>query len=292
MTTVCVALLIIVPIVGVASAFVGEASTALSAVPRRLADVPSSVQHWVHNAIRAVPGGDAFDPAAVLADAAKRAAAFVSEAAAGIVQNAVLFVTDVAIALFALFFLLRDGPALMTALRRGIPLESSARERLFQQTATMVTASVRSTLIVAAAQGTLCAIAFWIVGLNAPVFWGVVTAVCCLLPLGGWVVWAPAAVWLALTGSVGRAVLLAALGAGIVSGVDNVLRPMLLSGQSEMNGLLLLISLLGGIVAFGAVGLVVGPVVMAAAVALFDVFTSPPDAHRIEGVRRAQHGRK
>jgi len=140
----------------------------------------------------------------------------------------------------------------------------------------MVTASVRSTLIVAAAQGTLCALAFWIVGLSAPVFWGVVTALCCLLPLGGWVVWAPAAAWLALSGSVGRGLLLAGLGAGIVSGVDNVLRPLLLSGQSQMNGLLLLISLIGGLAAFGAVGLVVGPVLMTAAVALFDVFTSAP----------------
>jgi predicted PurR-regulated permease PerM len=292
LTTVCVALVIIVPVVVVASAFVREASTALSDVSGRLADVPSSVQRWVQTALRYVPAGNTFDPAVVLADAAKRAGGFVSERAGGVVQNAVLFVTDVAIALFALFFLLRDGPALMTALRRGVPLESSARERLFDQTATMVTASVRSGLIVAAAQGTLCAIAFWIVGLSAPVFWGVVTAVCCLLPLGGWVVWAPAAVWLALTGSVGRAVLLAGLGAGIVSGVDNVLRPMLLSGQSEMNGLLLLISLLGGIAAFGAVGLVVGPVLMAAAVALFDVFTSTPEAHDIVEGRRARTGTK
>lgn len=292
LTTICVALVIIVPVVGVASAFVGEASTALSDVPRRLADLPSSLQQWVHDAFRSVPGADAFDPAAVLADATKRAAVFVSERASSIVQNAVLFVTDLAIALFALFFLLRDGPALMTMFRRGVPLESAARERLFEQTATMVTASVRSTLIVAAAQGTLCAIAFWIVDMSAPVFWGVVTAVCCLLPLGGWVVWAPAAVWLALTGSVGRGVLLAGLGAGIISGVDNVLRPMLLSGQSEMNGLLLLVSLLGGIAAFGAVGLVAGPVVMAAAVALFDVFTSTPETHHIEAARRVRNARK
>ena len=79
------------------------------------------------------------------------------------------------------------------------------------------------------------------------------------------------------TGSVGRGLILAALGAGVVSGVDNVLRPMLLSEQSEMNGLLLLISLLGGVMAFGGVGLVLGPVVMAIGIALFDTFTSEAD---------------
>src|SRR6185369_9138007 len=219
-----------------------------------------------------------FDPATLLSDAAARAAAFVSSRAAGVIQDSVAFVATLAIALFALFFLLRDGPALMAALRRAVPLEPDLRERLFRQTATMVTASVRSNLIVAAAQGILCGLAFWIVGLSAPVFWEVVTMVCCLLPLGGWVVWAPAALWLVMSGSVSRGVLLAALGAGIVSGVDNVLRPVLLSGASEMNGLMLLISLIGGIAAFGTVGLVAGPALMAAAVALFDVFTSMPDA--------------
>ena len=70
---------------------------------------------------------------------------------------------------------------------------SQFEERLFRQTATMVTASVRSTLVVAAAQGILCGLAFWIVGLSSPVFWAVVAMVCCLLPVGAWIVWAPAA---------------------------------------------------------------------------------------------------
>ena len=280
LTTACVALVIIVPMIGVTSAFVAEASTALSGVPQRLADMPASAQRWLQTALRFVPGSEAFDPTTLLADAAKRSAAFLSAQAATIIQDAVVFVTNVAIALFALFFMLRDGPSLMTALRRGVPLESDVRERLFQQTAAMVTASVRSSLIVAAAQGILCGLAFWIVGLSAPVFWGVVTALCCLLPLGGWVVWAPAAAWLAMTGSVARGLLLAGLGAGVVSSVDNVLRPMLLSGESEMNGLLLLISLLGGLAAFGAVGLVAGPVLMSATIALFDVFASTPTADR------------
>ena len=194
------------------------------------------------------------------------------------IEDSLTVVAQLAIALFALFFLLRDGPGVMAALRRAVPLETDLRERLFRQTATLVTASVRSTLVVAAAQGILCGLAFWIVGLSAPVFWGVVAMVCCLLPVGAWIVWAPAALWLVSTGSVGRGALLAALGAGLVSGVDNVLRPMLLSGASEMNGLMLLISLIGGISAFGPVGLIAGPALMAAAIALFDVFTSAPAA--------------
>ena len=125
-----------------------------------------------------------------------------------------------------------------------------------------------------ATQGILGGLAFWLLGLSAPVFWGVVMAILCLLPFGAWVIWAPAAIWLMFTGSVVRGIILAAVGAGIVSAVDNFLRPLLLSGHSEMNGLLLFISLLGGVIAFGTVGLVLGPVLMATAVAVYEAFTS------------------
>ena len=100
---------------------------------------------------------------------------------------------------------------------------------------------------------------FAAVGIDAPVFWGVVMAWFCLLPLGAWVVWLPAAILLAASGSPGRAAVVALLGFGIVSAVDNFLRPMLLSGRTSMNGLLVFISLLGGMAAFGAIGLVLGP---------------------------------
>ncbi len=287
LTTTCVALVIIVPTLAIASAFVAEASPALHDLPGTLAILPAAVQEWTQRVGYSIPGGGAFDPATLLANGASRAATFVSSRAAGMIQDSVAFVATMVVALFALFFLLRDGPGLMAALRRAVPLEADLRERLFRQTATMVTASVRSNLIVAAAQGILCGLAFWIVGLSAPVFWAVVTMVCCLLPLGGWVVWGPAAAWLVVTGSVSRGVLLGALGGGIVSGVDNVLRPMLLSGASEMNGLMLLISLIGGIAAFGTVGLAAGPALMAAAVALFDVFASAPSADASDSVQTA-----
>ena len=274
LSTVCVAVLIVVPILGVASAFVSEASTIPGDVPRALAEMPASVQRWLQTALRYVPGGEAIDAAGVLADAARRLASLLSAKAAGIIQDAVVSAFDVFFTLFALFFLLRDGAAVMAALRRIIPLERETRERLIAEISAMVTASVTSGLAVAAAQGVLGGLAFWVVGLRAPVFWGVVMAIFCLLPFGAWVVWAPAALWLVATGSVGRGLVLAGLGVGIVSSVDNVLRPALLSGRSKMNGLLLFISLIGGVVTFGTVGLIAGPVLMAAGVVLFDASTS------------------
>jgi predicted PurR-regulated permease PerM len=106
------------------------------------------------------------------------------------------------------------------------------------------------------------------------VFWGVVMAFFCLLPFGAWIVWGPTAVWLMVTGDLTRGLVLAAVGVGVVSAVDNVLRPILLSGRSQINGLLLFISLIGGVSAFGAVGLVLGPILMATTVGLFEAYVS------------------
>ena len=91
-------------------------------------------------------------------------------------------------------------------------------------------------------------LAFWALGFSAPVFWGVVMGLFCLLPLGAWIVWGPAALWLILGGDLVRGLVLAAIGIGLVSAVDNFLRPILLSGRSQMNGLLLFVSLLGAVV--------------------------------------------
>jgi predicted PurR-regulated permease PerM len=99
-------------------------------------------------------------------------------------------------------------------------------------------------------------------------------AVFCLLPLGAWVVWLPAAIWLIATGQPARGAILIVVGFGVVSAVDNFLRPMLLSGRTQLNGLLMFISLLGGVGAFGLLGIMLGPVVMAIAVALFDAYAA------------------
>ena len=112
-------------------------------------------------------------------------------------------------------------------------------------------------------QGAIGGVTFALLGLGSPIFWGVMMAFFALLPLGAWIIWSPVAVWLMLTGETGRGIALLIVGAGGISLIDNFLRPMLLAGQTEMNGLLVFISLLGGLAAFGLLGLVLGPIIMA-----------------------------
>jgi predicted PurR-regulated permease PerM len=272
-STASVALLVIVPMIAAAFAFVSEAARVLNGVPQLLTEAPAFAQRLLRASSTYVPNGDTIDAAALLTESARRLAEYLSARVAAALQNVVVFVADLAIMTFALFFLFRDAPTLMAAIRRIVPLRTELRERLILQTQGLVTASVVASLIVAAVQGLLGGAAFWMLGLSAPVFWGVVMAFFCLLPFGAWVVWAPAAIWLIVTGSVARGLILLGLGVGFVSAVDNVLRPLLLSERSEINGLLLLIGLLGGVIAFGSVGLVLGPVLMATAVGLFKAFT-------------------
>jgi len=99
--------------------------------------------------------------------------------------------------------------------------------------------------------------------------------------VGAWIVWLPAALWLILTGQMARGIVTLALGVGVVSLIDNVLRPALLAGRAQMNGLLVLVSLLGGLAAFGLIGIVIGPVVVATMTSLLAAYTGP-----------RQHGRR
>jgi len=129
-------------------------------------------------------------------------------------------------------------------------------------------------MVVAAVQGAIGGLAFAVLGLGAPIFWGVMMAFFALLPLGAWVIWSPVAGWLLLTGQIGRGIALIAIGAGVVGLIDNILRPILMSGRTQMNGLLVFISLLGGLATFGLLGLVLGPIIMATTISFVDAYAT------------------
>jgi predicted PurR-regulated permease PerM len=202
------------------------------------------------------------------------AAGFIATGAGSLLKNIAVVIADLVIMLFALFFFFRDGELIMRKMRRVLPFDPSFRERRITETALLIRATITSGLTVAMVQGAIGGITFALLGLGAPIFWGVMMAFFALLPLGAWIIWAPASVWLMLTGEVGRGITLMIVGAGGISLIDNILRPMLLAGQTEMNGLLVFISLLGGLAAFGLLGLVLGPVIMATTISFIDAYAT------------------
>ena len=192
----------------------------------------------------------------------------------GFGQQAVTFTLLLAVTLYVLFFFVRDGGALRQTLIRALPLGDPREERLFTKFAAVTRATVKGTFVIAAVQGTIGGVAFWALGLGSPVLWGVMMGVLSLLPaIGGALVWVPAAVYLLLTGAWVKAVILAAIGAGVMGTVDNALRPILVGRDAGMPDYMILLSTLGGLATFGFSGLVVGPIVAGLFLTVWEIFT-------------------
>jgi predicted PurR-regulated permease PerM len=175
-----------------------------------------------------------------------------------------------AIMLFLLFFFLRDGDSMLGRARRLIPLDEVRKERLFRQLGGVTRAIVIGTSVTALLQGVLIGIGFRIASLPSPVVFGVLAALLSMLPVGGAAfVWGPAAIWLFLDGRWGFGIFMLAWGV-LLGGLDNVLRPMLISGRARISALAVFIGVLGGIPAFGSIGIIAGPVLLSLALALIE----------------------
>jgi predicted PurR-regulated permease PerM len=157
----------------------------------------------------------------------------------------------------------------------------------------LILASVTSTLVAACIHGSVGGLAFAIAGITAPVFWGVMMAFASLIPLvGSSIVWVPGAIWLMTHGHVGRGIFVVAVGVAVVVVVDYVVRPWLIGERSELSGLMIFISVVGGIGVFGTLGVILGPIVLATAVTIFDIYSErQPDGRKIARPRPGKRRR-
>lgn len=174
------------------------------------------------------------------------------------------------IALLTSFFLFRDGDRLLEQLR-GIlhGLLGDRVQAYFEAVGDTTRAVVYGLLLAAFAQGLLAGLGYWVAGVQAPVFWGAATALVALIPFGAPVVWGSIGVWLLLKGQVSAGIGLLLWGALAVSWIDNLVRPLVISGVAKIPFLLVLFGVLGGLAAFGLIGLFVGPVILAVLLALW-----------------------
>lgn len=188
-------------------------------------------------------------------------------------QGALSFVLLLVVTFYTLFFFLKDGEHLRHRLIQVLPLGNQRERKLFDKFADVTRATVKGTFVVAIVQGAIGGIAFAFLGLGSPVLWGVTMGIMSLLPaVGAAAVWVPAALFLALSGSVGKALILTGIGAGIIGLVDNALRPVLVGRDAGMPDYVILLSTLGGIAAFGISGLIVGPVVAGLFLTVWQIF--------------------
>jgi predicted PurR-regulated permease PerM len=186
-----------------------------------------------------------------------------------LVTNLFSWVAAAAIAFVVLFFLIRDGKAGLEQATSLLPMSEARATELRSRINTTVMANFWGALAVGGTQGTLTALAFWALGIDSALLWGLVTALFSLVPMvGSAVVWAPAGLILLLTGHPWKGAILLIWGAGVVSAADNIVRPLVISERVRLHPLGVFLSLLGGIQVFGVVGLFVGPVILSVVSAL------------------------
>jgi predicted PurR-regulated permease PerM len=212
------------------------------------------------------------DLRAELSDRVQQLSSFLLSQLAGFAGDVTSFVVAAGIAFFTLFYLFRDGRAFWRRLSALIPLSSAQLEKLGAGVSGTIASSMYGGLAVAIAQGALLGLAFWALGLPSPVLWGMVTALFSFMPLVGTaMVWLPAGIILIVIGHPVKGLILLAWGAGVVSMVDNIIRPLVISQHMRFHPLWVFFSLLGGVEAFGVIGLLIGPAVLSLATSLFGV---------------------
>ena len=200
---------------------------------------------------------------------------FIVSRLSDVTRGTLTFLVNVVILFYAMFFFLTDGRRLLDSLLNPMPLSASERERIVGRFVTVTRAALASTVVIGLIQGLLGGLAFGIAGVPGAVFWGTVMAVSSMIPgVGPAIVWVPACVYLFAVGRTGVAIGLVIYFALIVSSVDNVLRPRLVGRDTQLPDLLVLLSTLGGLVMFGPVGFILGPVLAALFVTTWDIFTS------------------
>ena len=180
--------------------------------------------------------------------------------------------------IFTLFFLFRDGPGFLNKVRDYMPFSDEQKSRLTKQVKDMVASTVYGGVTVAMIQGFLGGLAFYIIGFTSPVLWGIVMSIVSFIPLLGTLgVWGPAAIYLLMRGEYLTGIGLILYGTFVIGLVDNFLRPMLIGSRTKMPTIIIFFSVLGGIEAFGIIGLIMGPLIMAVFISVFEIFRHVKD---------------
>jgi len=183
------------------------------------------------------------------------------------------FLIGFLLTLLSLYYFFKDGHRLFETLKEALPVPPKERDLFFSRFRQMVSATIYGGLLVAIIQGILGGLAFWILGLPSPVLWGTAMGFLSLIPIGGTaLIWLPTSVILLIQGAFAKGIILLAIGVLVISMVDNFLRPLLVGARTKIHPLLLFFAVLGGIQAFGLIGLVAGPLIATLCLTLIEIY--------------------
>lgn len=202
------------------------------------------------------------------------ASSFAAKNVLSLGQSTFRFFLSLGLMLYLTFFLMRDGYKLVDFVSRALPLGEEREKLLLTKFAEVTRATVKGNLVVAIVQGVLGGIIFWFLDIPAPILWMVAMAIVSLIPaVGAAVIWVPFAIYLFVIGEVGSALILVIYGVIVIGLADNILRPILVGRDTKLPDWLVLLSTLGGLVMFGIQGFVMGPLIAALFLVLWQIFS-------------------
>ncbi len=276
-TLMVVLLVIVVPVL----AFLGLVATQaiqISQEVRPWVEAQISQPSALDQLLERIPFLEALAPyedqiTAKAAELAGRAGTFIVNSLAAATRGTAVFFFMLFVMLYAMFFFLMDGRAILDRILYYMPLSSEDEERMVEKFVSVTRATVKGTLVIGIVQGGLGGMAFAVVGIKGAAFWGTIMAVLSIIPgVGTALIWVPAVVYLFAVGKVAAGIGLTIWCAVVVGTADNVLRPWLVGKDTKMSDLLILLGTLGGLVLFGAVGIIIGPIVAALFVTVWDIY--------------------
>jgi predicted PurR-regulated permease PerM len=281
-TLLAIILIVIIPVILIAASLVREGASVYQLINSGklslgvyFEQIMNALPPVVHDTLTRFGIGDIISLREKLSEVAVQASRFLAGQAVNVGQNTFQFLIGLGIMLYLLFFLLRDGAHLVRISRNVIPLSEEHQHLLVHKFATVVRATVKGNIAVAATQGALGGFIFWLLGIQGALLWGVIMAFLSLLPaVGAALIWAPVAVYFLVTGEIFHGTALALYGVLVIGLVDNLLRPILVGKDTKMPDFLVLISTLGGLTVFGLNGFVIGPLFAALFIACWDLFPS------------------
>jgi predicted PurR-regulated permease PerM len=281
-STVLVVVLILLPATFITIAVVRELAGAadnLQAGVQRLSSASTlPVVGWLLERMRGYVEIDAAAAQRFIAERLQSLGGVLAASTLMVVGGAVGAIVQMVLVVFTLFYLFRDGDRIRRAIYDILPLERIQMHDIAVRTRDVIGATIYGVLVISAIQGTLGTIIFSILGLPSPLLWGVVMFFLSMIPMAGaFLVWVPAAIYLALTGAYVKAAILVAWGILVIGSIDNFLSPRLVGRRARLHELLIFFAVLGGLEVFGVLGVVLGPVVVAITLALIEMLRQ---AHR------------
>lgn len=277
LTILLVLVIIILPVTILSSLVLKESVNLYSSITSNQGPIVNTVQgvfSWIKdNPITDKLNIDEAQVTAKLTEGATMATNAILTVAKNITQNSLTFLVMFIIMIYTLFFFLKDGARILKRISHLSPLGDKHEAIMYKKFTSTARAVLKGTLIIGAIQGALTGLLFYVVGIEGVLIWTVITALFSIIPgFGSYVIWLPAALIMFALGNYWQGVTVLVVGGFLISTIDNFLRPILVGNDTQMHPLLILLSTLGGLLVFGISGFIIGPIITALLLALWEIY--------------------